>query len=216
MGSLPQLPEHFPNMTTLILVLTHTLYMMIQEEQDGQPSIAAGTFSEYDHLDLGSYSYFVYDIQEEQDGHPSIAAGTFSEYDHLDLGSYSYFVYDIQEEQDGQPSIAAGSFSDYDNLDIGSYSYFVYDIQEEQDGQPSIAAGTFSEYDHLDLGSYSYFVYDIQEEQDGQPLPQLPERKNHQVQTEYTAEKKPTTEIHSLLHQLEVTLIICNKKYNAL
>jgi hypothetical protein len=33
------------------------------------------------------------------------------------------------------------------------------------------------------------FYMIIYAEQDGQPLPQLPERKNHQVQTEYTADK---------------------------
>ncbi len=83
----------FLNVTTLFYVITHTLPMMIQEEQNGQPLPAAGTFSEYDHLDIGSYSYFVYEyLGEAGCAATATAAGTFSEFDHLVISSYSYFV----------------------------------------------------------------------------------------------------------------------------
>ena len=61
MGSHCQLPEHFLNMTTLKYILTHTLHMIFRKSRMGSHCISCRDFFKFDHLVIGSYSYFVYD-----------------------------------------------------------------------------------------------------------------------------------------------------------
>jgi hypothetical protein len=69
-------------MTTLKNILTYTLYMIFRKSRMGSHCISCRDFFKFDHLVIGSYSYFIYDDLGEQD-------------DHLEIHSYLYSVYDI-------------------------------------------------------------------------------------------------------------------------